>query len=1243
MTVANGMAEPQFARVSGTELYWLQSSGRTIGFQATPGSSIGDSPTLSQTWTGDPGGVYFFLPEAPTASDENFETSLLAYLQMQGWPSGQKFLWLENPNAPLSSWTGQIINARQSGSTWTISRRTDFRFINYTLTVTSGSVITLATEAQNWGFAFANSSIPVATFFGPNTSYNGNNSTLLLPFAGAALACWRLAITLSSGDDFQQLGIGIRYFYPYKVLPEERNVFIKTINLPTIFQPRDPLNLDVSLDSLHPLDPNRTYLSLIPLNPTPLQFESMFTTAYGYSVRLKPLAASGVTPDARFVFAEQPRFVGADEFVPKDFYLTLQGAFSIEWETNEVPSLDATGASIFRLLCGMSGLEYLGMPTDAASKIEFIPGQNAYAPLLPSEVTGEPLTDLGTTAWAWASTNDAAKPVRYYAQPEDAPFYKAPTAPVEDADADIGSVFLDFLEIPALMLAAADGKRAFPLAPYHHLAPDEIDDAKKVEAAAIAPARKQAILNADREAWLAKADATAEATATTGVTPQGLSVGVAPNGMDWTWTGIANGKDSTLNRPDLLFTKATGPFRQALQTNRLFMVLANADVFMHDASVQYQLTEQGIAEIRAEKTVPPAILKQVSDFFAEQGFKVYETEDDFVAALLAATPESKPYELIFERKSGLLVPRIADWAFQISPRNWYNPQRTDRQHTMLVYKFSIGRTLAELTADLPSWTWPEAAVFPDAIAGDAQAELLNIYEQSLISFEETSGGGKQSPYANFIRILNDPNWTGIIAFSCTVPLNQLPGPVQALAAGIDKDRFYAHHVGFNMTPFGADPGKLIFGRTSMFGLLDYQDTEDQFFESNIFYAFKVLQLTVGFRNSVMTDFSSKVELLVNRLFGMPALLFPSQHGNNVILNGVYQRQTDATGVEHGTYIFSMEEQNTFAINNTALRNVVLLSTQLVTTRPADPGRPEQTVISQFQMGGNLYYYEPPNIDLFSFGSDPKVEESGDVSLSSSALRFGNLVVQMEFTMANPTPTFTFLTETLSFDLPNSKARTKALYANFPLKLSGFVATPDPLLQNPPQPPSEGTTQSPESLGYVSITAGLQQSKMLDPWYGLVFDIDLGTLGALAGSKGLVLKLLLGWSSGGTGEEPAVYVGVRLPGVKDAIGVELPLQGVITLGFKTIEMIVNNNQDTGTRAYMLRFRNFAMKFLGLSFPPGYNDIYLFGNPGQSTPTKLGWYAAYSADKDDKKKKQLSPVAREVNARRLPPAALKRRDL
>lgn len=1238
--------EPQFERVPGTELYWLLSSGRTIGFHAAPGASLGDSPTLSQTWNGDSGGIYFFLAEASTASDADFDISLLTYLQMLGWPSGPKFLWLENPNAPVVSWRGLTLNAQQSGSTWEVSRRADFRFTNYALTVTSGSVITLATEAQNWGFAFANSNIPVAMFFGPNTSYNANNSTLLLPFAGPAAACWRLAITLSNGDDFRQLGVGIRYFYPYRAVSATRNVYIKAINLPTIFQPPGPLNLDISLDSLHPLDPGRTYFSLIPLNSTAPQFDSTFATARGYGVRLTSLAGVGSTPDAGFVFAEQPRFVGADDNVPKDLYLTLQGAFSIDWQTvNEPAMLDATGTSIFRLLCGMSGLEYLGMPSDAASKLEFIPGQNAYAPLLPSEATADPLTNLGTTAWVWASTTDVDKPVRYYAQPEDAPLYEAPRAPPTDTSDNLGSVFLNFLEVPALLLTQAGRARAFPLAPYHHLAADKIRDAKKVEAAAIAPVRKQTLLTVDPQAWMAKADAPTT-TETVGVTPQGLAVGVAANGIDFTWSSIANDSDSTSNRPNLIFTKCTGAFRQALQTNRLFMVLANAKVFMKDASVQYKLTPQGIAEIAAESTppVPPKVLEDVTKYFSNLGYPTFENEAEFDAALMRATNfEAEPYKLIFQQQSGLLVPRIGDWFFQMSPRNWNNPQRTERQNAMVIYKFSLGRSLAELTADLPSWTWPEAAAFSEGgSAADAQAELQSIYAQARVSCgDPTSSKCKQSPYGNFIKILDDPNWTGIIAFNVEVPVNQLPAPLQALAAGIDTTKFYAHHVGLTITPYGANPGTLIFGRTSMFGLLDYQDTEDQYFEETIYYAFKVLQLTVGFRNSVMSDFSSKVELYINRLFGMPALLYPTEHGNNVILNGVYQRQIDAQGVEHGTYVFTMTDQNTFSIRNAALRNVVLLSTQLVTTRPADPEHPEQKVISQFQMGGNLYYYEAANVDLFSFGGDPLEEETGLVSLSSSALRFGNLVVQMEFRMADRRPEFSFLTETLSFDLENSKARSKALYANFPLKLSGFVATPDPLLQHPPLPPSEATAQSPESLGYVSITAGVQQSKLLDPWYGLVFDTDLGTLGALAGSAGVVLKLLLGWSDGGTVDEPAVYVGVRLPGVKDAIGVELPLQGVITLGFRTIEMIVNND-DAGTREYMLRLRNFAMRFLGFSFPPGYNDIYLFGNPDQSSTTKLGWYAAYSAEKDDKNKKQLTAVAREVNARRLPASLLTRRE-
>ncbi|HEX2079651.1 MAG TPA: hypothetical protein VHG08_18130, partial [Longimicrobium sp.] len=295
-------------------------------------------------------------------------------------------------------------------------------------------------------------------------------------------------------------------------------------------------------------------------------------------------------------------------------------------------------------------------------------------------------------------------------------------------------------------------------------------------------------------------------------------------------------------------------------------------------------------------------------------------------------------------------------------------------------------------------------------------------------------------------------------------------------------------------------------------------------------------------------------------------------------------------------------------------------------------------------------------DPFSFGTPEEVDEEtrADAARAAraaalaagaapapgpaeSALRFGNLGVVMEFTLAERKPVFSLVTETLSFDLANSRARPGALYAGFPLRLTGFLATPDPRLADAALPESAQSAQDPSTQGYVSAGGPIQQSRLIDPWYGLVYEVDLGTLGALAGSAGLALRLLVAWSGGGTGDAPAVYVGVRLPGVKDALGVELPLQGVMSLGFRTIEFVVA--EGTGPREYMLRFRNFALRFLGISFPPGYNDILLFGNPDATSRTKLGWYAAYSAEKDEKRQQQPSPQARMFAARRGPaPLAL-----
>ncbi len=65
-------------------------------------------------------------------------------------------------------------------------------------------------------------------------------------------------------------------------------------------------------------------------------------------------------------------------------------------------------------------------------------------------------------------------------------------------------------------------------------------------------------------------------------------------------------------------------------------------------------------------------------------------------------------------------------------------------------------------------------------------------------------------------------------------------------------------------------------------------------------------------------------------------------------------------------------------------------------------------------------------------------------------------------------------------------------------------------------------------------------------------------------------------------------------------------------------------------YLLRLKNFALQLLTISFPPGQNEIVLFGDPSGGRSGQLGWYAAY-AKKDDKKKAKTLTAAERRSAR------------
>jgi hypothetical protein len=1189
--------EPNFQPVEGTRFYWLDGSTSLAGFLATAAGT--DPLTLSQSWA-DRNGLYVFLDASPDDTG-TFIAALEAWQAVQPPSAGTRIAWISGTNLPSANWQVTALDVVLRDGQEVTRQRMDVDYDGMALSVSGGVGIAVASQEiaggqTLWGLQLSGGL--TAQVLAPGGAFAATNDAFLA-FNTEGLGAWQFQIALAAPgnntpSDLARLGAGMRFF------SSDMAGRIEVLALEPLRQ-LAAAPLYVRLDPLRPYVPERCFFSFFPQDGSgtgsPPAFGSGYTTKSGYAVSLTALAGSGGTPDARLVFATAPQTVGEVGRVPVRVYLTPEGGFQPQYDAG------AGAARVTGLLCGMSGLETLGLPDETDARLIFRTAGPAFAP---NQLDGtandaaEALTALGTTAWVFPGGTGGTG---YFAQAEDAPFYSAGA-----------EGFLNFYDLRTGTLPDdAPATAAFPLAPYRGLAPDATELAKRLEAAAIAPARRKAVGQ-----FLPPEDGGDALAATTEdvATPQGLIAKVSSDGSPWPWMAIGN--NTGAGEPDIRFTSIGEKFARELQTNHLFMVLGNADLFMQHASVPYQLTTTtlGMIETLPGTPVPVSVVNAVRNLPNGAGLRLYPDETAF-DAMLEQAEANMPLDQkrIFQRHAGQLIARIGGWNFQLSPRNWANPERVGAENAFLVMKYTVGRSLRDLVRDIPAWGWPEVSA-PTEDPVIAQRAILEIIQEAEVAVVSLLATGASAPKAEFLRIVDDPNWTGVLALSVDVPLNALPPALQPLAAGVDPALFYAHHLGLTVTPFSSAGGTISAEKTASFGLIDYQNPVDQYFSSNIPFAFRVLELTVGFENATLTSFSSKVELMINRLFGAFTRLYPSEHGNNIILDGVYQSQRQANGQTQDTYVFGMRGDSRFQLDTGALKEVQVTSTQMVTVKPPNQAAADANVTAVFQLAGALNFEEPPDFDPFCFGTPPPEiippgETGGPLAEAGqpeSALRFSNLAITMAFSLSDPEDVrFSVADGNIAFDLAGSLPRPNSLIARFPVHLTGLMTTPDPLLSPDTKPVSA------EERGFVSINAPIQQGLLGEPWYGLVYQIDLGSLGALAGSAGLSVRLLAAWSPATEDRSAAVFVGLALPGVKDALGLDLPLQGILNLGFRTIEFLASEDAD-GQRSYLMRLRDFGLRVLGLSFPPGHNDITLFGNPNQRSNTKLGWYAAYSNGSD-----------------------------
>jgi len=1227
-----GQAEPVFDRSgSVSNLYWLSGGDRRAGFRASGDLTFGGTTTLSQSWT-DPLGLWFWLDAAPP-DDTVFAATLTAYLTLLPLPRGPRALWISGSGGEIGTWRSNLLAMARSGATTKVVTGATFTAGGIRTILSSGSTVTVGEyddSFEGWGFRLSGD--PGLVFATPDGVANAASGRAAFGYGTGRVGCvlWTLDLPAASAGDpsgLASLGASLRFFGPDAV--DQGAIHVLRVEA---LRQTAALTLYCSFDPLAPLDPARTRFALLPFNAAlgqAPQFETGYVTARGYHVLLAARNLASAVPSG-FVLAVQPLVTGAPDGPPDDVpsvcYLTPDGDFDLSVTNDEGALTVAPGfasdaaAPAERLLCGMTGLDYVGLAQSAGTVLSFRAGNAAYAP--PSvdppsgdrRETGEDeaappaLTPLGTTAWCWISGGAAP---RYFAQPEDAPFYSG---------GDAG--FLNYLEISAVALTGQDPAPAFPMVGYAGLDVAQADFAREIEARGIAPERRRRIARITGALWAAgPAPAALPETIIPAVSPLGLAIGYAGDGEPWAWLAIGNGGTSQDGLPDLRFTAVRGAFRQALLSNRLFMVLGGAGEVMANGSVAYQLTPASLGLIKAlppPKGVPLSVWNAVAAAAAAAGYRVYPTETDFDAMLTGAVAAITPEQtLVFQRFAGLLTPVIGDWLFRMSPRNWAAPDRVGPKDARLIFKFVGGRTLAELAADTSAWSWAEASS-GDGKAATASDDILSIIRAARESDAAARAKNIASPYARFLDVVDDPHWAGVLALSIESPLDSLPEPLQPLAAGIDPASFYAHHLGLTATSFTSDGGTVRFDVTSSFGLIDYQNPIDQYFSSDIAFAFRVQQLTVGFENGKMSSFASSAQLMVNRLFGAETRLVPSEHGNNIILDGVYQTERDASGEERDTYLFALRDAGAFQLALSTLQEVAVDATRLATVRAADPAGGNTTVTAAFQMSGRLRFAEPAGFDPYCWGpgaADAGGNEGEDVAEGpvSPGLLYSNYAITMSFSLSDPASTvFSVAEGGIALDAANSVPRPNALIARFPLRLTGLVATGDPKVTG--EPPS---AREPESDGFVSISAPMQQGKLTQPWYGLVYEVDLGTLGALAGSAGITVRLLAGWSPANNKEgRTADYFGIALPGVEKMLGVSLPLQGILDIGFRTVQFSTYDDAE-GRRQYLMRLRDFGLHVLGLSFPPGKNDITVFGNPDQNSNTKLGWYFAYDDGKGDDK--------------------------
>jgi hypothetical protein len=1159
-------------------LYGLQGSAApgSAGWTGFYVTGAGSPPTIevAAAWTSywaPPigrinGGIYVAAPSAPAAGFLARLQSLVATLNQNAGNLAYRYvLWISDPDTAAGVAAAQALPFSPGGnsSSGSVAVQAAIKFGTIVLLVNVGAAIQ-SSDGISLRLVQFNNAITLNQWLGKPLQIGTVTGNAALALADPAQAAGTMAMPMTmttSGvrDDLATLRTGISF--STELAGGYRKEFATALAKETL---QRGFTMAVSLNPLYPTDPSITAFRFTGLSTgkgAP-RFSGGFYTDFGKRLLLEPKIGQ-----AALVLQPDKSLRVADNVLIDSYYAAPAGSFYLRL----ADSPDAAPGGEVHLVCGLSPVETVGIVPSGSTPgdlLVFYPGQPAFAPLypLPAVNLSDPDSPLGeapllddrfTTSYATVvrapvADGGATAPNSYYAQGQGAPLYASGSSVPPDRQFISG-----FFLTPAAAVADSGPATSFPIMPYLGIAPGggpydlPSGEIGPFEAAIIAPFRKQRIfLHQTISGALAR--------------PARSTVGV--------------GDPIPTTTPQGLLATIAG----AGDPRWLSLLLATNS----DAGINYRLQFRDV----------DAVLQSA-----------FQTNQQF----LVVTQPAQPWELnqpgsgtktVFDN-----VMSIAGWPFEINvgvgnvPGDYRN---------VMIFKFAKG-ALSDLVKSPAGWT--NAAQFN--ASDNMQLALVSQWLQDYIQEARTmaAAAGSGDFLDNFLAIVDDPGWNGILMLKADVLLQSFPPEIKGLITGIRLDQFFAHHIGVNVNFVTNASGKIeVAGNSSLFGLIDYTDPAYAAWiaaegDPDVpvapqpgLYDFTVLTLKVLFENSSIRDFQSRVQVTLNSWFGDEVAETPGSaqattapQSNSILLDGAYEEHGGAS-----TFTFSGTRERLFTLGSNVLGAVDVVKAEFQTLSAAAGGSAD-SVESRFVFTGYMNFRPVPGFDLYSFGSD----WAADVPEPGQGLYFSNLYLHMGFDLAAPTVRrFAFDAGQITFNTQLSRARPASLYPNFPLSVGGLV--------------QGAADQKPNTLGYLPVGLGDSTAPLTglgDSWHGLACTLDFGTAGELAGQAGLVAALLLAWSpgSGRKGDTVAGSVSLKLPGAGGGEAKLLSLQGVFKLSIGDIELLIGET-DTGGQAYLLKLTQIALKFFGISFPPSGNTVvFLFGDPAKSgSASKIGWYAAYN---------------------------------